>query len=603
MKKKFRKIAASALALTLAAANVVMPQSPISDMVTEISASAASESGTYNYGGTTCSYTIDNGYAKLDAVVSTSSSAVILPTTIPHNGVNYTVTSIEKDFAKGLNVRTITLPTKVKSIGGNFARSSLITTVIIPSTVVEIGYSFCKDCTNLRSVSYSGTALKELGEGAFKNTPFIAAPNSKGAVTMGQWLIKYLGTASYVNVLGLNNNKPDITKIAEDAFKSNTTLKSVNLNGVEIVGDKAFWNCTNLATISSPYALYDVGSYAFYNTKWISTNKNANGHVILGRTLINYNSTGAATIDLTVSDFDNVQYIANNALRDAAKKATTLKLPNSIVSVDRYAMNVSNTTSTVKNIYLYGSKITANNFNQYASFLENNFEAFSNTAWGADMAKSKAKSILSSLGIAYVGTGDKGTYNAFKEYQIAQKLYDYVGKTYNYKYYVDGGSSCYIEEMFFNKGIVCVDYAELYMYLLESAGVNAELVGSSTHQWNVIEIGGDWYHADTCWYDRQTMFMINDNTIVKETHSHSSFSYDNSPIIPSTMDTLSDVPWCYYQMGDVTRDGKVNSADVTKLNKYLLGSTTLASNALYLGDVNRDGSVDAFDLAQLKSMI
>ncbi len=603
MKKKFRKIAASALALTLAAANVVMPQSPISDMVTEISASAATETGTYNYGGTTCAYTIEGDYAVLNKITKTTSSSVILPTTIPHNGKNYTVISIDKDFAKGLNSKNITLPSKVKKIGGNFASGSLTTSIIIPSTVVEIGYNFCSDCPNLRSVSYSGTALKELGEDSFANTPFIAAPNANGAVTMGQWLIKYLGTASYVNVLGLNNNKPDITKIAEDAFKSNKTLKSVNLNGVEIVGDMAFWNCTNLATISNPYALYDVGSYSFYNTKWVSTNKNSNGHVILGRTLIEYNSTGSATIDLTVSDFDNVQYIANNALRDAAKKATTLKLPNSIISVDRYAFNVSNTTTTIKNVYLYGSKITANNYKQYASFLEKNFEAFFNSPFAQTMARDRAKQILNELGITYVGTGAKGTYNAYKEYQIAQKLYDYVGQTYKYKFDYDGGSKSFIEEMFFPKGFVCRDYADLYMFLLECAGINAERVGNGIHAWNVIEIGVDWYHADTCWYDRQTMFMIDDVTMAKETYAHTDYSLTKFVEIPTEMFTLNDIPWCYYQMGDVTRDGKVSSADITKLNKYLLGSTTLAPNALYLGDVNRDGSVDAFDLAQLKSMI
>ncbi len=605
MKKKFRKIAASALALTLAAANVVIPQSPISDMVTEISASAASDSGTYSYAGITYSYVIENGYAKLNSVVRASSSSWVIPSRVLHNSTYYTVTSIGNDFAKDGNARTITVPSTVKSIGNNFAKNCIAETVNLSSNVIEIGYNFCADSKNLRNVYYSGTKLVELGESAFKNTPFISITNSNGAVTMGQWLIKYLGSATSVNILNLNNNKPDITKIAEDAFKSNKTLKSVNLNGVEIVGDMAFWNCTNLATISSPYALCDVGSYAFYSTKWMTNNKNANGHNILGRTLINYNYTGSSTIDLTTSDFNNVQYIASGALTTAANKATTLKLPNSIESLDRYAIG-SGSSYPIKNIYLYNTKITYSNFSQFNNFMNNNFEAFVKTAWGAEMAKSKAKSILSSLGIAYVGTGDKGTYSAFKEYQIANKLYHYVGQNYEYKYFVDGGSASYIEEMFLKKGIVCADYADLYMYLLESAGVNAEVLSSGIHAWNVIEIGGDWYHADTCktWYGQDIMFMSNDKTISKA-YAHNDFSlkhYANT-LMPNDMYTLSTAPWCYYQMGDVTRDGKVNSADVTKLNKYLLGSTALASNALYLGDVNHDGTVDAFDLAQLKSMI
>ncbi len=605
MKKKFRKIAASALAVTLAAANVVMPQSPISDIVTEISASAASESGTYSYGGVTYSYAIENGYAKLNSVVKSSSSSWVIPSRVLHDGNYYTVTTLSNDFAMGSNARTITVPSTVKSIGNNFAQGCLAETVNLSSNVVEIGHNFCADSKNLRNVYYSGTKLVSLGQNPLKNTPFISIKNSKGAVTMGQWLIKYLGTASTIDVLALNSNNPDITKIAEEAFINNKSVRRVNLNGVYIVGKKAFYNCTNLATVSNAYALNDVGGGAFDETKWKTNNKNANGHNILGRTLISYKSTGSSTIDLTVSDFNNVSYIAEGALSDAAVNATTLKLPNSITSIDDYALNGNYSMSSIANIYLYDTKITYSNFSQFSGIMENTFAAFANTAWGASMAKSKGKEILSSLGLTYVGTGDKGRYSAYKEYQIAQKLYDYIGQTYKYKYYIDGGSRNYIEEMFYKKGIVCADYADLYMYLLELAGVNAEVVWTDNyvHAWNVIEIGVDWYHADVCWYNPQTMFMLNDNQIAEETSSHTSYHLVSYLELPAEMYTLTDVPWCYYQMGDVTRDGKVDAADVTLHTNYILGKTSLSSNALYLADLDRDGVINVFDNILIKEMI
>ena len=69
------------------------------------------------------------------------------------------------------------------------------------------------------------------------------------------------------------------------------------------------------------------------------------------------------------------------------------------------------------------------------------------------------------------------------------------------------------------------------------------------------------------------------------------------------MYTLTDVPWCYYQMGDVTRDGKVDAADVTLHTNYILGKTSLSSNALYLADLDRDGVINVFDNILIKEMI
>ena len=273
MNKKFRKIAASVLALSLAAANVVMPQAPVVDIVTEISASAATETGTYNYGGTTCAYTIQNGYATLNSVESTSSSAVVLPTTIPHNGTNYTVTAISNNFAKNLRVRTITLPNKVKKIGSNFAYGAAIASINIPSTVVEIGSNFCMNCSSLYSVSYSGTSLNKLGSNALKNTMYIDAGNSNGAVMMGDWLIKYLGSASSINVSTLDTNNVNITKIANYAFAGNTSISYINLSGVKNIGAYAFHKCSALRTVSlgSTSKLTTIGNYAFYQCSALNT--------------------------------------------------------------------------------------------------------------------------------------------------------------------------------------------------------------------------------------------------------------------------------------------------------------------------------------------
>ena len=58
----------------------------------------------------------------------------------------------------------------------------------------------------------------------------------------------------------------NITVVENYAFAGNGYLKSVNLNGVTVIGSHAFWNCTNLTTLAGEYQIHDLGSSAFENT-------------------------------------------------------------------------------------------------------------------------------------------------------------------------------------------------------------------------------------------------------------------------------------------------------------------------------------------------
>lgn len=54
-------------------------------------------------------------------------------------------------------------------------------------------------------------------------------------------------------------------------------------------------------------------------------------------------------------------------------------------------------------------------------------------------------------------------------------------------------------------------------------------------------------------------------------------------------------------IGDVILDGKINIVDVSKINAYLNGKTTLTEQQLKNADVNADGKVDKTDTLLLKS--
>ena len=598
MKKQLKKALISVFAFSLALSSAMIPNTPVSSLLTaEITADAAETYGQVKYAGNTFNYeTTGNGTAvKLTSINRLNEATCPLPSSVTVNGKSLPVNEIANDFGKNAVIRTITIPDSVKKVGYNFAAGSKIESIGVGMNVKEIGINLCQNCPNLRTVSYYGTALEKLGEHAFNGTPYIQNKNSKGAVTMGEWLIQYTGTASSVRVLDLGNNRPDIHKIAPYAFSSNTKLQSVNLNGISVVGEDAFRSCSNLKTITDGYSLSSVESRAFSTTPWFDAQKAANGGtVVLDRALLNYTKITNNTVDMTNL---NVQYIAADALR-AVKNAKTVKLPNSILSVDRYAFCVSNEMADYENLYLFNQKITYSNYNssQYANFMKNNLAAFTHSKWGINMAREKGKSILSSLGIAYVGNGSKGNYSVEKEYEIVNKLYHHVGGKHQYRYSFDGGSQDYIEELFYNKGIICYDYADLYMFLLELAGVDAECVSGPGHAFNTVEIGGDWFFVDTCWYNYPNLYLVNRATVEQEKKNHIVNGLSKHTMIPSEMFTLSGIPYCKYTLGDVNRDGQFDIRDAATFREYLLGTRTLNAKQKILSDVNKDGKFDKTDL-------
>ena len=55
--------------------------------------------------------------------------------------------------------------------------------------------------------------------------------------------------------------------------------------------------------------------------------------------------------------------------------------------------------------------------------------------------------------------------------------------------------------------------------------------------------------------------------------------------------------------GDVNIDGKVSSADLVALEKYLVNAEMLSRDQWLNGDINRDDSVDSFDFVMLRQLV
>ena len=85
--------------------------------------------------------------------------------------------------------------------------------------------------------------------------------------------------------------------------------------------------------------------------------------------------------------------------------------------------------------------------------------------------------------------------------------------------------------------------------------------------------------------------------------SHKSWKTASNATLSVLHDFQENItPECPYSMGDMNTDGEVNTADMVKLEKYLLNAENPDKN-LVLSDLNFDGNTDIFDMIQMRKKI
>ena len=87
--------------------------------------------------------------------------------------------------------------------------------------------------------------------------------------------------------------------------------------------------------------------------------------------------------------------------------------------------------------------------------------------------------------------------------QKEKALHDYIVKKASYK---DQGPQSYMDYGVLVEGVgVCESYAKAMYRLLSMVNIPVKLMdgvaGGEPHQWNMVQIGGKWYHLDATWND------------------------------------------------------------------------------------------------------
>ena len=321
----------------------------------------------YTHQGKTLYYEILAGGTNTLAVTYYSETAdlnnhvsgdVVIPSSVEHNNVTYSVTSIgDSAFYDCSGLTSVSIPNSVTSIGEKaFYRCSGLTSVTIPSSVVYIRSGAFNYCSNLSSINVaSGNTHYSSIDGVLYNyvqDTLIQCPGAKTSVTIPN-SVTSIGSSAFEDCSGLTSVTIPIgvTSIGNDAFGwcSGLTLVTIG-NGVTVIGDRAFSGCSGLTSVTIPTGVTSIGVGVFSNCSDLISINVASGNThyssidgvlyncVQDTLILCPEAKTSVTIPNSVTSIGDYAFAGCRGL-------TSVTIPNSVTSIGDYAFYVSGLTS------------------------------------------------------------------------------------------------------------------------------------------------------------------------------------------------------------------------------------------------------------------
>ncbi len=179
-------------------------------------------------------------------------------------------------FAYNTTLVSVSLPSSIENIKDySFASCSSLESVIIDKNVKSIASTAFNNCENLATVYYTGKQSEwdALNFTFATNTKVICNYNtslegfeftideSKGTIE----ITGYTGYESNISIPAEFNGYA-IKSIANNAFKNNTQLTDITIDGTDLeIGDNAFYGCSSLENVVIKDGVYCIWANAFEN--------------------------------------------------------------------------------------------------------------------------------------------------------------------------------------------------------------------------------------------------------------------------------------------------------------------------------------------------
>lgn len=327
-----------------------------------------------------------------DTLYNSYSGRVTIPDSFTYGTLTYNVTSIGTNAFWGCkDLISVKMPNTITSIGkSSFSRCSVLTSITIPSSVTSISNGAFEGCENLTSVTLDGDTLVKknyntnlsfstifgkqvicyelrddvtnIGNYVFYDCSKLKSINMpKNLYNIGRFA--FYGCSSLASITIPSN----VTSIGSNAFGGCENLTSVTLHGnaivsknnsstsslstifgeqvtnyelgdnITVIGNYAFYGCTNLTSITIPNSVTTIGIGAF--------GENLTSVTLLGDTFVkkDYNSTSSLRtifgeqVTHYVLDGD-IKKIGNYVFYDCTK-LTSIQMPNSITNIGSHAFS------------------------------------------------------------------------------------------------------------------------------------------------------------------------------------------------------------------------------------------------------------------------
>ncbi len=231
-----------------------------------------------------------------DGVVSVGSQAFSLCTLLSSVFIDEGLSSIGAYAFNGcISLEQVTFPSSLESVGNNAFRGLKFvdvdgTTVLAQTAAVLRGYTY----------EGEGGILERVVEAGQK---FVASGLSYTVVSVDPLQVSLTGYESVPSALVIPSSVEskgrtfDVVSVGDKAFYSCASLTSVDLGSVQVVGTKAFANCTKVKTMTVPESVSEFKAYAFYGCKALKT------LVIPGEDVVVSTSAFSACTGLTSASF------------------------------------------------------------------------------------------------------------------------------------------------------------------------------------------------------------------------------------------------------------------------------------------------------------
>ncbi len=270
-----------------------------------------------------------------------------------YNVKDGTTVIAEYAFEQCTSLAGVTIPEGVSSIeSGTFSKCSSLASVTIPESVTSIGNFAFSECTSFADVYYDGTqeqwneiTIGENNECLTNATIHFKETVPEGLVyeiTDGKVTITgYTGSATELTIPGTIEWCP-VTSIGDKAFFLCSSLESITIpNGVTSIGTSAFAGCSSLESITISASVISIGEYAFEKCTALSGIIIPEGVTTIAERAFydcpNLENISVSSANTVYDSRDNCNAIIETATNTLVKGCNNTVIPEDVKSIGNIA--------------------------------------------------------------------------------------------------------------------------------------------------------------------------------------------------------------------------------------------------------------------------